>query len=1101
MSTKIKFDELSVEPCAIQTADAPVDCTKQPIEVDPPPVCTDLDICCADPAFAAAHPEECGNRTRLLLKPEFVSKPILSTVQYKTFLVNSSGQETELTQGLTYSVSDVNVAIIGSASGNLTTLTEGVVTVQVTWQNLSAHAQLNVVADCQDARVGMVLVIDNSRSMSQQFTTNYGTRLGYAKTVARRIAGELNTTKDKIGLVSFNVDAQLINALTNDTTTIRQSIAAIPSSTAKTDINAALKAAFDHLGGQTLDRKVVILFTDGEHNDGDDPLAIADAFKGSGGIIVVLGCRAHGQHFARLQKIATNGFFLNSYDTTNDKANSDYLSGMKGYFCAGNCIPVGDEYKATGQLSYKNWKEWTAVEGNGDVDLIGNGFFDFLPGNGLYMDLAGSGPPWKGNLTSKRLFKLENGVTYALSMLIAGNQRANLPGFKMKVNVTNGSNSLLQNNVFNVDDWQQPFTLYRWDFIGDGSEGNQVTLELLEQPKGAEPFGPLIDEVRLDRITAPAALLLYDNFDEENLQYVKPGCDDPPPDPEPGKQLININAIGPAWVPRGAFRSGPWYCACMQDDGTTIYLGEFSGKIVRSQNGGTTFAETSAPNFYWMDICCAWFADVVLAVGTDGTFSGATNIPVYTSGDGGNTWTARTVQTGRYWTGCGIDLGGTNMVVVSGPDSSNQGYLFISTNSGANWTRKDAAGDKGFFGVDTDAAGMTILAAYNEVATLKISTNAGAAWTTKVVAGAANAFADVAIASGFPNIMMAVNDGEVWRSVDTGATWTKLGVTAAHWKRLSMSSDGTKIILGAEGQVPGENNKACMALSVDSGVTWRYYFWNESFRAVCISQDGTKAVACPIGGPLRVAGSIALDGAGEKLGRAAVGSPGDYWNEWVGETPLEPLVIPDRLAYVDGSYPAQNIVLSQMVGGYDWAAEIVGNQPDPLVKRYLKSGTFSAPADWKACANLATFGDPTAGCRYVKLSGLPAGNWDFYVYGHGDNNNENSRFRLAVDFEDSKQLQTAEGPAYNGTWLSGQHYVVFEKVHVKKDSVVYLFFMPPSGNSGGIQYCSFAGLQIKWVPAPSVTAQAGEGCYGTGCLDSPPPEQQPDPSPLPDIEL
>lgn len=1095
---KIKFDELNVEPCAIQSADDPVDCTKQPIEVDPPPVCTDLDICCADPAFASTHPDECSNRTRLLLKPEFVSKPVLQSVQYKTFLVNSSGQEIELTSGLTYTVSDITIGIIGAASGNLTTLAEGVTTVTVSWQNLTAHAQLNVVADCQDANVGMVLVIDNSRSMSQQFTTNFSTRLGYAKTVARRLASELNTTKDKIGLVSFNAEAQLVQPLTNDIGTIKQYISAVPSSGGKTDLSAGLKAAIDHLQSQTLDRRVVILFSDGEMNDGDDPLALADNFKGADGIIVVLGCRAHTQHFARLQKIATAGFFLNSYDVTNDKANSDLLSGMKGYFCAGNCVPEGDEYIATGALNYYSFKEWIV---SGVVDLIGNGFYDFLPGNGMYVDLAGSGPPWKGRLASRRTFKLENGVTYALSLQMAGNQRTPLTGFVVKAGVGVDGSNLLSQPTVNVDDWQQDFTLYRWDFVGDGSEGNIVSIELMEQPVGQEPFGILLNEVRLDRITGPSALMLYDNFDDENLQYVGPGCGDPPPDPIPGQHIINVNAIGPAWVPKSAFRTGSWYSACMQDDGSTIYVGEFSGKIVRSQDGGATFAETSAPNFFWMDICCAWFADVVLAVGTDGTFSGATNIPVYVSPDGGGTWTPRTVQTGRYWTGCGIDLVGTNMVVVSGPDSSNEGYLFLSTNSGVNWTRKDAAGTKGFYGLDMDAAGTVILAAYNEVGTLKISTDGGTVWTTKVITEALNAFSDVALASSFPNIMMAVNDGEVWRSIDTGATWVKLDVVAAHWKRVSVSSSGLQIILGAEGQ-PGEKNKACMALSVDSGTTWRYYFWNESFRAVCLSQDGLKAVACPIGGPLRVAGSLPLDGAGEKLGIAAAGwGVNDFWNEWVGETPLEPTVIPDRLAYVDGSYPAKDIVLSEMVGGYDWNSEVVGNQPDPLMKRYLKSNTFNAPTDWKTCANLATFGDPNAGCRYVKLTGLPEGNWDFYVYGHGDANNENSRFRLSVDFDFSKELQTAEGPAYNGTWLISQHYVLFEKVHVKKDSVVYLFFMPPSGNSGGIHYCSFAGLQIKWVPAPSVPVQAGEGCYGTGCLDSPPPEQKPDPSPLPNIEL
>src|SRR5688572_3544655 len=223
----IKFDKLIEVPCSIQSADNPIDCTK-PGEVEPP-TCDDLDVCCSDPAFAAEHPEECANRTRLILKPEFVSKPVLQEVQYKTFLVNSLGVETELTDGLEYSVSDNTIGIIGSASGNLTTLAEGVSTVRVKWQNLSAQAQLNVVAECADASVGMLLVIDTSKSMNQQFSPDYSTKLSYAKTLARRFAGEINTTKDKIGLASFADSGTLVTALTNDTASVQADIQTLPS--------------------------------------------------------------------------------------------------------------------------------------------------------------------------------------------------------------------------------------------------------------------------------------------------------------------------------------------------------------------------------------------------------------------------------------------------------------------------------------------------------------------------------------------------------------------------------------------------------------------------------------------------------------------------------------------------------------------------------------------------------------------------------------------------------------------------------------------------------------------------------------------------------
>lgn len=60
---------------------------------------------------------------------------------------------------------------------------------------------------------------------------------------------------------------------------------------------------------------------------------------------------------------------------------------------------------------------WTVS--NGSVDVIGNGFFDFYPGNGLYIDLDGSSNN-AGDFTSQALNL--NG-SYILSFTLAGSAR------------------------------------------------------------------------------------------------------------------------------------------------------------------------------------------------------------------------------------------------------------------------------------------------------------------------------------------------------------------------------------------------------------------------------------------------------------------------------------------------------------------------------------------------------------------------------------------------------------------------------------------------------------------------------------------------------
>lgn len=75
------------------------------------------------------------------------------------------------------------------------------------------------------------------------------------------------------------------------------------------------------------------------------------------------------------------------------------------------------ENGGVGVLNYTGFANWTV--GPGSVDLIGNGFFDFLPGNGLYVDLNGSTNAG-GTITSGGTFAPG---AYTLTFDFAGSQR------------------------------------------------------------------------------------------------------------------------------------------------------------------------------------------------------------------------------------------------------------------------------------------------------------------------------------------------------------------------------------------------------------------------------------------------------------------------------------------------------------------------------------------------------------------------------------------------------------------------------------------------------------------------------------------------------
>ncbi len=517
----LEFDNLINEGC--------VPGTEGDVDVNPatcsdiPPEPPSVDDRCADPAFYAEHPELCAGYAILILKPAFALTTPGGTVQYKTYL-RASGDEVEVTNGLAYAVGDVTKAIIEVDDGLLTGVAAGITTVSVTWENLTAFAQVQVVESCANQVGNFCLLIDNSQSSSVAFSSTYASRLVFAKEAASRFVESVNFSKDKVAVAYFNQSGQLVLTLTSTESDALAAIAGITSTALKTNISAGLKVAMDHLNSSS-GIKCVVLFSDGENNQGDNPHLLATPWKDSGKILIGVALRAWGTYFDLMYRLASPGYFLSAYEDTEDDV-IETLLGLKSYLCSADCVPAVPGTFPKAKLNYDDFTNWDVFQGA--VDLIGLDQWDVQPGNGLYVDLAGTYDVANGiliekpgGLLSKVAYSFVSGTDYRFSIDVAGNNvgRPNTDTVRVRIVSEDGLTTYLDETITPTSN-SMPFTTYDFDFTAAATKSAKIKIEMVEGASSSgRNCGPLIDNVLLENLDAPATML-DDDFDDENQTVI-----------------------------------------------------------------------------------------------------------------------------------------------------------------------------------------------------------------------------------------------------------------------------------------------------------------------------------------------------------------------------------------------------------------------------------------------------------------------------------------------------------------------------------------------------------------------------------------------------
>lgn len=148
----------------------------------------------------------------------------------------------------------------------------------------SVEVTLSISGECPlaDGRSDIMLVVDTSGSMA-------GAKMGAARTAALEFVGQLDYSRNQVGLITFASEAALVQPLTSNP---RQLLRAIPDlgDDGGTNMLAAMQMADAEIfgdRGRRDARKVIILLTDGRPNNGaGELLAMASTYRASGSVDV-----------------------------------------------------------------------------------------------------------------------------------------------------------------------------------------------------------------------------------------------------------------------------------------------------------------------------------------------------------------------------------------------------------------------------------------------------------------------------------------------------------------------------------------------------------------------------------------------------------------------------------------------------------------------------------------------------------------------------------------------------------------------------------------------------------------------------------------------
>jgi hypothetical protein len=281
-----------------------------------------------------------------------------------------------------------------------------------------------------------------------------------------------------------------------------------------------------------------------------------------------------------------------------------------------------------------------------------------------------------------------------------------------------------------------------------------------------------------------------------------------------------------------------WGSVACSSDGMKLVACVYNGYVFTSVDGGVTWTErTEAGYRTWMAVASSSDGTKLVAcVGGNGGF-------IYTSDDSGATWTERTGAGSWSWGAVASSSDGTKLAVCAG---SNGGYIYTSVDGGATWTQRTTAGNKWWSVIASSSDGSRLVAGIGKVTDtpdyLYTSGDGGATWTQQTGCGSGRWVAVTSSADG-TRLAACAFPGYIYTSINGGVTWIQRTTPNTYWVGITSSSDGMKLTSGVGGSFDGP-----LYTSTDGGATWnsRPAAGSHNWGQIACSSDGSKlVVGCP----------------------------------------------------------------------------------------------------------------------------------------------------------------------------------------------------------------------------------------------------------------